>query len=155
MFAITANESADESEDMLNDIVGIQEHLYTSLDLHYKLLDMPPSDLGAPAYRKYDIEAWMPGRQIYGEISSASNCTDYQSRRLGIKYRNKDGKVKYAHTVNGTAVASPRILIALMECLQEKYEKSSAIRIPDVLRKYMKSDYITRQEKIKMRYTKR
>lgn len=90
--------------------------------------------LGAPAYRKYDIEAWLPGRKIYGEISSCSNCTDYQSRRLGIKYKSEDGSIKHAHTLNGTACAIPRLLIALTETGQNK---NGTISIPKVLQPYM------------------
>lgn len=90
-----------------------------------RLLDMPTEELGASAYRKYDIEAWMPGRGDYGEISSTSNCTDYQSRRLHIRYRRNTppeatsspspGPIAFAHTLNGTAAAIPRLIVALME----------------------------------------
>lgn len=75
---------------------------------------MPTEELGASAYRKYDIEAWMPGRGSWGEISSTSNCTDYQSRRLHIRYRRSTG-VPFAHTLNGTAAAIPRLIVALIE----------------------------------------
>lgn len=156
MFVLTENGVG--SENMLNEVISIQEELYTSLGLHYKILDMPPSDLGAPAYRKYDMEAWMPGRQMYGEISSASNCTDYQSRRLNITYKGGEsvGGTAYVHTVNGTACASPRILITLMETNQEKYKKSAAVRIPDVLQPYMNNQtHITRQDRIKIKHSKK
>lgn len=79
---------------------------------------MPSEELGASAARKFDIEAWMPGRKLYGEVSSASNCTDFQSRRLGIKYKTADGTTKYAHTCNGTALASTRALISVLETFQ-------------------------------------
>uniref|UniRef100_A0A8C1ZI64 serine--tRNA ligase n=1 Tax=Cyprinus carpio TaxID=7962 RepID=A0A8C1ZI64_CYPCA len=75
-------------------------------------LDMPTQELGPPAFRKYDIEAWMPGRGSFGEISSASNCTDYQSRHLNILYEGNDGNLEYAHTVNATACAVPRTVIS-------------------------------------------
>lgn len=84
-------------------------------------------------YRKYDIEAWMPGRNKYGEISSCSNCTDYQSRRLHIKYRDNNVE-KYAHTLNGTACAVPRMLISLIETYQDPKGK---ILIPPVLQPFM------------------
>lgn len=84
---------------------------------------MPSEELGASAYRKYDMEAWMPGRGGWGEISSTSNCTDYQSRRLHIRYRKSDlapsspapGSLAFAHTLNGTAAAVPRLIVALLE----------------------------------------
>ena len=96
---------------------------------------MPATDLGAPAYRKLDVEAWMPGRGEYGEISSASNCTDYQARRLGI--RTSDGASPFAHTVNATAIAVPRLLIALLENGQLE---DGSVFIPPVLAKYMGKD---------------
>jgi seryl-tRNA synthetase len=82
---------------------------------------MPTEELGASAYRKYDMEAWMPGRGSWGEISSTSNCTDYQSRRLHIRYRRStsttpdSGSLPFAHTLNGTAAAVPRLIVALLE----------------------------------------
>jgi seryl-tRNA synthetase len=88
------------------------------------VLDMPTEELGASAYRKYDMEAWMPGRSTWGEISSTSNCTDYQARRLHIRYRRplttpcdspSQVTVPFAHTLNGTAAAIPRLIIALLE----------------------------------------
>ncbi|MGH0191021.1 UNVERIFIED_CONTAM: hypothetical protein FKN15_055662 [Acipenser sinensis] len=84
---------------------------------------MPTQELGLPAYRKLDIEAWMPGRGKFGEISSASNCTDYQSRRLHIMYHGDSEGLKYAHTVNGTACAVPRTLITILESNQTKVGK--------------------------------
>ena len=85
MFAIS---KPDESDAILEEFRTIEETNFTSIGLHLQTLDMPPHELGAPAYRKYDIEAWLPGRNIFGEISSCSNCTDFQSRRLNIKYNN-------------------------------------------------------------------
>ncbi|KAK7068862.1 seryl-tRNA synthetase [Halocaridina rubra] len=98
------------------------------------ILDMPLHELGAPAYSKVDFEAWMPGRNAYGEISSASNCTDYQSRRLNICYEDNLGKQRFVHTVNGTACAIPRMLIALCETYQTK---DGNIVIPFVLQPYV------------------
>ncbi|XP_050666159.1 serine--tRNA ligase, mitochondrial [Leptidea sinapis] len=142
MFAVS---EADKSDEMLEYIRETQEELYRPLGLHMKVLDMPPHELGAPAYRKYDIEAWMPGRSLYGEISSCSNCTDYQSRRLKIRYR--DGcEVKYAHTLNGTACAVPRMLIALLETHQHPKGK---ILIPEVLQPFMNGkQFIEKNAKI-------
>uniref|UniRef100_A0A9J8DGN7 serine--tRNA ligase n=1 Tax=Cyprinus carpio carpio TaxID=630221 RepID=A0A9J8DGN7_CYPCA len=102
----------EESSQMLDEFVMLQKEIFTSLKLHYRVLDMPTQELGPPAFRKYDIEAWMPGRGSFGEISSASNCTDYQSRHLNILYEGNDGNLEYAHTVNATACAVPRTVIS-------------------------------------------
>lgn len=91
------------------------------------------------------MEAWMPGRKLYGEISSCSNCTDYQSRRLNIKYRTKNGKIFHAHTLNGTACAIPRMLIALSETHQTKHGR---ILVPDVLIPYMRGKTLIRKQPV-------
>lgn len=129
-----------ESHAMLEEFREIETNLFLNLGLHFKLLDMPPHELGAPAYRKYDIEAWMPGRKQWGEISSCSNCTDYQARRLNIKVDDTD---EFAHTVNGTACAIPRMLIAIVETFQHK---DGYIEIPKVLQKFMKTEKIVKQK---------
>jgi seryl-tRNA synthetase len=96
---------------------------------------MPTDDLGASAYRKFDIEAWMPSRNNYGEVTSCSNCTDYQSRRLNAKFREKSGaKPRFVHTLNATACAVPRITLAIMENFQQA---DGTIKIPDVLVPFM------------------
>ncbi|XP_072949111.1 serine--tRNA ligase, mitochondrial [Epargyreus clarus] len=142
MFAVTTPE---QSDDMLEYLRRTQEELFAPLNIHMRVLDMPPHELGAPAYRKYDIEAWMPGRNNYGEISSCSNCTDYQSRRLHIKYAQDDG-TKYVHTLNGTACAIPRMLIALLETHQDPKGK---IFIPEVLQPFMNGkEFITKNNKV-------
>lgn len=135
MFALV-RPSVVESEAMLQEIVSLQQMLFDELELHYRVLEMSPSDLAASAYHKYDIEAWMPGRDRYGEISSASNCTNYQSYRLNIAVRflkEANGR-EFVHTVNGTACALPRMLIAIFE---QNQEVDSTIRIPEVLWPYM------------------
>lgn len=104
----------NDSNAILEQFREIQCRLFERLDLNFKLYDMPINDLGAPAYRKYDIEAWMPSRNSFGEISSTSNCTDYQSKRLNIYYEDNGNKY-HVHTVNGTACAIPRMIIALLE----------------------------------------
>ncbi|KAM8703419.1 hypothetical protein ACLKA7_008095 [Drosophila subpalustris] len=134
MFAITAPE---QSEAMLEQFKDTEIALFKQLGINFRLLDMPPCELGAPAYQKYDIEAWMPGRQMWGEISSCSNCTDYQAKRLDIKYkRATDGSVVHAHTLNGTATAIPRLLIALIESYQST-DNGDSITIPEVLVPFM------------------
>jgi seryl-tRNA synthetase len=98
---------------------------------------MPTEELGASAYRKYDMEAWMPGRGNWGEISSTSNCTDYQARRLHIRYAEPHS-TPFAHTLNGTAAAIPRLIVALIEngaCFNEAGE-IEAIRLPKALRPF-------------------
>lgn len=130
MFGLTRGD-VPASHGLLEEFVGIQKELFTQLGFHYQLLDMPVCELGDPAYRKFDVEAWMPGRGMYGEVSSASNCTDYQSRRLGI--RTTDGE--FVHTVNGTACAVPRTLITLLETHQEP---NGDVNIPQVLQPYFK-----------------
>ncbi|XP_031286070.1 serine--tRNA ligase, chloroplastic/mitochondrial-like isoform X2 [Pistacia vera] len=134
----------EDSNSYHEELIGIEEDLFSSLGLHYKTLDMATEDLGAPAYRKFDVEAWMPGLGRYGEISSASNCTDYQSRRLGIRYRpaqpsstnSKKGKgpTQFVHTLNATACAVPRMIICLLENYQQE---DGSVIIPQPLRPFM------------------
>lgn len=144
MFVVCTPE---QSEALHEELREIEVEMFTELGLHFKVLDMPTADLGAPAYRKYDIEAWMPGLQRYGEISSASNCTDYQSRRLNIRYRpgseagEADGGKKkkkvptqFAHTLNATACAVPRMIVAILENFQQE---DGSVVVPEVLRPYM------------------
>ncbi|KAG0221859.1 seryl-tRNA synthetase [Mortierella sp. GBA43] len=142
LFALTKAEP-DESDRMLEDI--------------RQVLDMPTEELGASAYKKYDIEAWMPGRNSWGEISSSSNCTDYQSRRLNIRYRtnkilprqptdhnastsastpssNSHMVTEFAHTLNGTAMAIPRIIVALLETYQQQ---DGSVKLPECLWPFM------------------
>jgi seryl-tRNA synthetase len=129
----------DQSEALLQELVRIEEDIWKKLEIPYQLVDICAGDLGAPAYRKYDIEAWMPGKSVgeekgaYGEVTSASNCTDYQARRLGIKIKGKDGKKVFAHTLNGTAIATSRAMIAILE----NYQKSDgSIDVPKALIPY-------------------
>ncbi|MEZ6047938.1 MAG: serine--tRNA ligase [Planctomycetaceae bacterium] len=142
MFAFTAPESA-ESDKIHEKIVGLEEQIFQGLGLHYQVIDTATGDLGGPAYRKYDLEAWMPGRGeggSYGEVTSASNCTDYQSRRLGIRCKNPNEKgTKFVHTLNGTAVAVTRALIAVLENYQQA---DGSIKIPDVLQKWVGQEKI-------------
>lgn len=124
-----------ESEAMHAKLIGIEEKIYQGLGIPYRVVDTCTGDLGGPAYRKYDIEAWMPGRGEageWGEITSASNCTDYQARRLGIRFR-EEGKNPFAHTLNGTAVAVSRTLIALLENFQRE---DGSILLPEALAAY-------------------
>ncbi|XP_014476277.1 PREDICTED: serine--tRNA ligase, mitochondrial [Dinoponera quadriceps] len=134
-----------QSEEAFDDLRNVQEELFSSLGLHFRVMDMPPNDLGTPAYRKSDMEGWMPGRKMYGELSSCSNCTDYQSRRLNIKHKTKDGGTTHVHTLNGTACAIPRMLIALCESYQTKHAR---ITVPESLVPLMKGKTLIRKQPV-------
>lgn len=114
-------------------ILEMEEGILRSLEIPYQVVDVCTGDLGAPAARKYDLEAWMPGQAAYREVTSCSNCTDYQARRLGARFRGKDGTA-LLHTLNGTAVAIGRTIIALIENHQQEDRK---VRIPADLRPYL------------------
>lgn len=147
MFGFTAPDLAS-SDALHQTIVRIEEEIFQGLEIPYRVLDICTGDLGGPAFRKYDLEAWMPGRGEageYGEITSASNCTDFQSRRLGIRTRVPDKKgTQYVHTLNGTAVACTRAMIAIIENHQQA---DGSIIVPPVLRKWMGMDRITAPKK--------
>lgn len=142
MFAVA---HPSQSEALLEEFRDLQIRLFDELGLHFKVLDMPPHELGAPAYRKYDIETYMCGRDMWGEISSCSNCTDYQARRLNINVTEEDGSNVPAHTINGTACAVPRMLIALVETYQTA---KGNVTIPPALIPYMKKDKIDTKKEI-------
>lgn len=140
MFAYTLPEA---SEDMLNYFCDLECRIFDGLGIPYRVVDTASGDLGGPAYRKFDLEAWMPGRGDageYGEVTSTSNCTDYQARRLAIRYRPKGEKgTHFVHTLNGTAIALSRAIIAVMENYQNA---DGTITVPDVLKKWMGKDVI-------------
>ena len=117
MFAFCKPE---ESEAIHQEILAIEKEICDGLDLSYRVIDIPSADLGGPAYRKYDIEAYMTMKQDFGEVTSTSNCTDYQARRMNIKYRKEDGSLEYVHTLNGTALNTSRFPIAIIEQHQTK-----------------------------------
>jgi seryl-tRNA synthetase len=140
MFAFT---KPDQSDDMLNYFCDLECAIFDGLGIPYRVLDIASGDLGGPAYRKFDLEAWMPGRGAageYGEVTSASNCTDYQSRRLDIRFKHKNEKGTHlVHTLNGTAVAVSRALIAILENYQQA---DGSILVPEVLRPWVGKDRI-------------
>ena len=139
MFAYTLPE---ESTAMHEHLRAMEMKIFDSLKIPYRVVDTATGDLGGPAYRKFDLEAWMPGRGDYGEVTSTSNCTDYQARRLNIRYKEKGVKgTKLLHTLNGTAVAISRGLLAILENYQQK---DGSILIPEVLQPYMGMDRIAR-----------
>ena len=134
----------EDSEKIHQELRAIEEEIFTSLEIPYRVVDTCTGDLGAPAYRKYDLEAWMPGRGEdgeWGEVTSTSNCTDYQARRLGVRFKDDDGKNKYVHMLNGTAIAISRAIIAVMENFQTE---DGSIRIPEKLVPYTGFDIIKR-----------
>lgn len=125
---------ADSSERMLQEITANAEHLLRLLELPYRVVAVCAGDMAAKTHKQYDIETWMPSREAYGETHSASNLLDYQARRSNIRYRDADGRLHFCHTLNNTAVATPRILIPLLENHQQE---DGSVRIPQALRKYM------------------
>ena len=134
MFVYCLPEQSDALHEKLR---LIEEEIFTGLGLPFRVVDTCTGDLGAPAYRKWDLEAWMPGRATkdspqgdYGEVTSTSNCTDYQARRLNVKYHDDDGKNKYVHMLNGTAVAVGRAMLAIFENYQNE---DGSITVPPVL----------------------
>ena len=143
MFAFTLPE---QSDDMLEQLRDIECDIFDGLGIPFRVIDTASGDLGGPAYRKYDLEAWMPGRGTggeWGEVTSTSNCTDYQARRLNIRYKKKDEKgTRFAHTLNGTAIALSRALIAVLENYQQG---DGSVEVPQVLRGWMGKERITPQ----------
>ncbi len=130
---ICRNDEA-ESRQWHEAILNNAEELLQALELPYRVVDVCDGDLGRPQVRKFDIETWMPSRNGYGETHSASRFHDYQARRLELRYRDEAGKVRYCHTLNNTVVASPRILIPLLENHQQE---DGSVVIPEALRTYM------------------
>ena len=124
----------EDSEKLHDEMVALEEEIWQSLGIPYQKLNVCSGDLGNPAMKKHDLEAWMPGQEKYREITSCSNVGSFQSRRLGIKYRKTDGTSDYVHTLNGTVIAFSRCLIALIENYQNE---DMTIRIPEVLQNYM------------------
>jgi len=135
MFAIVRPE---DSEAMHDEIVAIEERILQALEIPYRVIDIASCDLGAPAYRKFDIEGWMPmrgGAGDYGELTSASNCTDYQARRLKTRFRRASVKQnEFVHTLNGTAIAVPRTIVAILENHQRA---DGSVAIPAALQSYL------------------
>ena len=140
MFVCCLPEESDRIHDELR---LIEEEIFCGLEIPFRVVDTCTGDLGAPAYRKWDLEAWMPGRNggDWGEVTSTSNCTDYQARRLNVRYKDDDGKNHFVHMLNGTAIAVSRAIIALMENFQQA---DGSIRIPSVLVPYCGFDSIKR-----------
>jgi seryl-tRNA synthetase len=130
----------EDSDKYLQEILKLEEEICQDLGLAYRVVEMCTGDLGAMAAKKYDVEVWMPGRGDYGEVTSSSNCADYQARNLNIKYRKKNGENEFLHMINGTAIATSRIPLAILENYQQK---DGSVLIPEVLQKWMGKEKIT------------
>jgi seryl-tRNA synthetase len=126
----------EDSWNLHEELVRNAEELVQKLGLPYRVVNVCSGEIGTVAAKKYDIEAWMPAQGTYREVVSCSNCTDFQSRRLNIKYREKAGKPPkgFVHTLNSTALATGRTMVAILENYQQK---DGSVIIPEVLRKYM------------------
>ena len=127
----TPEQSRDEHERMLS----CAEEILRRLDLHYRVVTLCTGDMGFASQKTYDIEVWLPGQNMYREISSCSVCGDFQARRMNARYRTKEGRnVRHVHTLNGSGVAVGRALIAVMETYQQA---DGSIAVPDALQSYM------------------
>ena len=135
MFTFTA---PDQSDAMHQQLLELECKIFDGLGIPYRVVDTATGDLGGPAYRKYDLEAWMPGRGEtgeWGEVTSTSNCTDYQARRLAIRFRNPNEKgTQFVHTLNGTAVAISRAIVAILENYQQE---DGSVKVPEALVSWM------------------
>ena len=129
MFVYCLPEDSDRIHEELR---KIEEEIFTDLGIPFRVVDTCTGDLGAPAWRKWDLEAWMPGRNggEWGEVTSTSNCTDYQARRLNVRFKDEDGKNRYVHMLNGTAVAISRAMVAILENYQNE---DGSVTVPEVL----------------------
>ena len=138
MFSFCHPSKSEEEHELIR---SIEEEIMQELGFHYQVVNICGGDLGAPAAKKYDIEAWIPTQNRFRELSSCSNCTDYQARRAGIRYwveqsetLSKKSEKRFLHTLNGTAVAMARTLVAILENYQQR---DGTVEIPDILRGYM------------------
>ena len=140
MFAFTLPEQSDA---MHQEMLQMECTIFDGLEIPYRIVDTATGDLGGPAYRKYDLEAWMPGRNTYGEVTSTSNCTDYQARRLNARYKIKGEKgTHFLHTLNGTAIAISRALVAIFELYQQA---DGSVAVPKVLQPFVGMEIISRR----------
>ena len=136
MYAFCTPEQSKEIHEKLR---GIEEEIWQEIGIPYHVINIAAGDLGAPAAKKYDIEYWSPVDQKYREITSCSNCTDFQARGLNIRVRRKDGTVEVLHTLNGTAISLARTMVAVLENFAEECGK---LRVPEVLQPYLGTDML-------------
>ncbi|KPJ71476.1 hypothetical protein AMJ50_01975 [Parcubacteria bacterium DG_74_3] len=132
MFIFCHPEKSSQEHKLL---LSIEEKLMKALKIPYQVVQICTGDLGDPAASKYDIEAWIPSQGRYRETHSCSNCTDFQARRLNIRYRDKDGKLNFIHTLNGTAIATGRTIMAILENYQQK---DGRVLVPGILQKHLR-----------------
>ena len=130
----------DKSWEALESLRSHAEAVLIGLGLHYRVVDLCGGDLGFSAAKTYDLEVWLPGQGQFREISSCSNCLDFQSRRMQARYRNENGKPELVHTLNGSGVAIGRCLIAVVETYQNE---DGSITVLEVLRPYLKADRLS------------
>ena len=131
MYIFTTKE---DSEKMHQEILSYEEKIWQALNIPYRAVNIAAGDLGAPAAKKYDIEYWSPVDNAYRELTSCSNCTDFQARNLNIRVRRKNGEVEILHTLNGTAVSLARSIIAIVENYQQP---DGSLIVPEVLKPYL------------------
>lgn len=124
----------EQSKEIHEKILAIEEDIWQSLKIPYHIINIAAGDLGAPAAKKYDLEYWSPVNQKYQELTSCSNCTDFQSRSVNIRVRKKDGSLEFVHTLNGTAISLARAMVAVLENYAGKDGK---LKVPEVLRPYL------------------
>jgi len=139
---VLCKNSIKESDKWLEEMKNISCEILKELELPFRVIQICSGDMGAGKYKMYDIETWMPSYNCYRETHSDSNLTDWQSRRLNIKYKDKNGEKKFVYCLNNTVIASPRILIAILENFQQK---DGSIRVPKVLQKYIGIDVIKKK----------
>jgi seryl-tRNA synthetase len=129
------NESFDELEKLRNDAEGLLQ----KLGLPYRVLSICSGDIGFPHSKQYDLEVWAAGQKRWLEVSSCSNFTDFQARRANIRFRSEDGKPKPVHTLNGSALAIPRVLAAILE---NNFQPDGTVKVPDCLNKWFPAEFI-------------
>ena len=137
MFCFT---KPSESEAMLDEMIGSAESILEKLGLHYRNMLLVTGDTSFSSAKTIDIEVWLPGQGRYYEVSSLSNCTDFQARRSNIRLRNEDGKTEYVHTLNGSGLATSRIMVAILENYQRE---DGSVEVPEVLQKYLGTNLLT------------
>ena len=130
----------EESDQMHQLVLELEKKIFTGLKIPFRVLDCCTVELALPAYRKYDLEAWLPAQNKWGEITSTTNATDFQARRVSTKYKKADGKTEFVHMVNGTAIAVSRALVAIMENYQKE---DGSVEIPKVLQKWLPKKVIS------------
>jgi seryl-tRNA synthetase len=131
MFSFVHPDNSDEEHQR---ILSIEEEIFSGLGIHAQVVDIPVGDLGASAARKFDLEAWLPGQQAYREVTSCSNTTDYQARRLKCRIRVAGGDNLLVHTLNGTALAVQRAIIALVE---QHQRADGTVAVPEALQPHL------------------